>query len=194
MSAPVQVYFSPPGGATAAICAAIGAAQKTILVQAYAFTSTPIAAALLNAFHRGVSVSIILDRSNAVGKYTELTFFRNAGLSPLVDFAHAIAHNKVMIIDAALVITGSFNFTFAAESHNAENCIFIADPALAELYTGNWHVHAAHSSLVPGSAPVPAPRPSLSPAPASCGTLSHPPAPVSPPCLRSQPAQPLTRR
>jgi phosphatidylserine/phosphatidylglycerophosphate/cardiolipin synthase-like enzyme len=137
-----------------AVVAAIAAAQKSILVQAYSFTSVPIAAALLAAFRRGLAVSLILDRSNLVEKYSELHFFRNAGLPPLVDAQHAIAHNKIMILDSALVITGSFNFTLNAECHNAENCLFLSDPGLAAQYTANWQAHAAHSSATPVLPPL----------------------------------------
>lgn len=35
----------------------------------------------------------------------------------------SISHNKIMIIDQAIVITGSFNFTKAAEEKNAENLL-----------------------------------------------------------------------
>ena len=56
----------------------------------------------------------------------------------LIDDKHAIAHNKVMIIDGNTVITGSFNFTKAAEEKNAENVIVLKDnPALAQRYTQN---------------------------------------------------------
>jgi len=36
------------------------------------------------------------------------------------------------VIDSAVVVTGSFNFTKAAESSNAENLLVIHDPKLAE--------------------------------------------------------------
>ena len=42
-----------------------------------------------------------------------------------------------MIIDGKIVITGSFNFTKAAESKNAENLLIIKSPELAKLYTNN---------------------------------------------------------
>jgi phosphatidylserine/phosphatidylglycerophosphate/cardiolipin synthase-like enzyme len=125
--------------------AALGTASKSVLVQAYSFTSAPIAQALLACYRRNVPVQVILDRSNLGEKYSELTFFRNARIPVLVDSAHAIAHNKIIIIDDQLVLTGSFNFTTNAELHNAENLLVISDPALAALYTGNWHAHAAHS-------------------------------------------------
>ena len=43
----------------------------------------------------------------------------NEGINVLIDSSHAIAHNKVIIIDRETVITGSFNFTKAAEEKNA---------------------------------------------------------------------------
>jgi phosphatidylserine/phosphatidylglycerophosphate/cardiolipin synthase-like enzyme len=61
---PVQVYFSPNGGATDAIVKEIGKAKSEILVQAYSFTSRDIAKALVDAHKRGVHTEIILDKSN----------------------------------------------------------------------------------------------------------------------------------
>jgi phosphatidylserine/phosphatidylglycerophosphate/cardiolipin synthase-like enzyme len=63
---------------------------------------------------------------------------------------HAIAHNKVMIIDGETVITGSFNFTKAAEENNAENLLVIHDKKLAELYIKNWREHERHSEVYTG--------------------------------------------
>ena len=63
----------------------------------------------------------------------------------MIDAKHAIAHNKIMIIDEAVVITGSFNFTKAAEEKNAENLLVINDPVLAKKYVENWSSHAAHA-------------------------------------------------
>ncbi len=69
----------------------------------------------------------------------------NAGIPTFIDDKHAIAHNKVMIIDKAKVITGSFNFTKAAEEKNAENVLIIKDKALAKVYIENWEKHKGHS-------------------------------------------------
>ena len=51
----VEVFFSPNGGCTEAMIDEIQNAKGSILVQAYSFTSAPIAKALLNAHKRGVS-------------------------------------------------------------------------------------------------------------------------------------------
>ena len=142
---PVSVYFSPKGGCTQAVVDQIGNARKEVLVQAYSFTSVPIAQALLGAFKRGVRVEALLDKSQRSEKYTSATFLANSGVSTWIDDAHAIAHNKVIVIDRETVITGSFNFTQAAEKRNAENLLIIKDKALAEKYIKNWQDHAGHS-------------------------------------------------
>jgi phosphatidylserine/phosphatidylglycerophosphate/cardiolipin synthase-like enzyme len=61
-----------------------------------------------------------------------------------------IAHNKIMIIDGETVITGSFNFTKAAEEKNAENLLVIRDKKLAEQYIKNWKEHERHSEVYTG--------------------------------------------
>jgi len=59
----VSVYFSPSGGCTDAIVRELGAARKQVLMQAYSFTSAPIAKALIEAKKRGVEVKAVLDKS-----------------------------------------------------------------------------------------------------------------------------------
>jgi phosphatidylserine/phosphatidylglycerophosphate/cardiolipin synthase-like enzyme len=142
------VYFSPRGGATEAIVQVIQAAQHQILVQAYGFTSAPIAKALLDAHKRGVQVLAVLDKSNETDKYSVATFLVNAGIKTLIDAEHAIAHSKVMVIDSATIITGSFNFTKKAEASNAENLLVIKEaPELVHAYEANIQAHAAHAHL-----------------------------------------------
>lgn len=139
-------YFSPRGGCTAAIIGEIQKAQKSVYVQAYSFTSEEIGAALILAKSRGVAVEVIVDQSQAEGKGSLLKAMQANGVPAAVDGKHAIAHNKVMIIDEATVITGSFNFTVQAEARNAENLVILRSPALARIYLKNWQEHRAHSA------------------------------------------------
>lgn len=145
-----SIYFSPNGGCTDAIVRELNGAKTFILVQAYSFTSAPIAKALLSAHKRGVKVEVILDKSQLTDKYSSVKFLYNSGIPARIDAAHAIAHNKVMVIDGETVITGSFNFTKAAEEKNAENLIVIRDKTLAKEYTKNWQEHSKHSELYSG--------------------------------------------
>ena len=66
------------------------------------------------------------------------------GVAVLIDRAHP-ANSNVMVIDAEVVLTGSFGFTVAADRESAENLLVIHAPALAARYGENWQVHAAHS-------------------------------------------------
>lgn len=145
--APIQVYFSPNGGCTDAIIKEIDSAKSEVLVQAYYFTSAPIGKALIDAHKRGIRVEIVLDRSQAKpdGQYCPAKFFFDAGIPVYIDSAHQIAHNKIMIIDRATVITGSFNFTKSAEEKNAENLLVIPFKELAAKYLENWQRHREHS-------------------------------------------------
>ncbi|MCC6124904.1 MAG: phospholipase D family protein [Pirellulales bacterium] len=142
---PMEIYFSPKGGCTEAIVQEIDAAKQSILVQAYSFTSDKLSAALVAAHKRGVEVKVILDSEQETANYSEADFLIHAGVPPQIDDKHAIAHNKIMIIDDGTVITGSFNFTKQAEQSNAENLLVIRDKDIAKLYVDNWAAHAAHS-------------------------------------------------
>ena len=75
----------------------------------------PINKAPVEAHKRGVKVQVIHDRSQRKEKYSSADFTAHAGIPTYIDSAHAIAHNKVMVVDHSVVIAGSFNFTKAAE-------------------------------------------------------------------------------
>lgn len=141
----IRVVFSPKGGCTEAIIEKISSAQKTILIQAYSFTSDPIEAALIQAKQRGVRVSVVLDRSQYEAQGAAALPLFKAGIDVRMDAKHQIAHNKIIIIDNEILITGSFNFTRQAEISNAENLLIMYNPDLAGIYTANWQVHYDHS-------------------------------------------------
>jgi phosphatidylserine/phosphatidylglycerophosphate/cardiolipin synthase-like enzyme len=149
------VYFSPNGGAAQAILGAIRSARRTILVQAHLLHSKRLAGALVRAHRRGVQVHIILD-ANAQPHYPPVSAVEllvAAGLAVSLDEQHEWAHDKVMILDGEVVITGSYNWTLAAENKNGENLLVIRDPRLASVYTENWRKHADHSFLYRGRLP-----------------------------------------
>jgi phosphatidylserine/phosphatidylglycerophosphate/cardiolipin synthase-like enzyme len=142
----IAVYHSPKGGCTEAVVRELGKARREVLVQAYSFTSKPIAEALVAAKARGVHIEILLDKSNQQETYTELGHLLQEGLAPHIDAKHAIAHNKIMLIDRRTVVTGSFNFTHQAEIENAENLLIIkGHPDLARSYHDSFASHKAHS-------------------------------------------------
>ncbi len=145
-AAELRTCFTPGEDCTSLIVQQINNAKSSVLVQAYSFTSEPIIAALSQAKKRGVDVRAILDKSNEQERYSAATFLTNHGIAVLIDDKPAIAHNKVMVLDGVDVITGSFNFTKAAQERNAENVLVIKqEPQLAKAYTENWKRRAAAS-------------------------------------------------
>ena len=146
-----SVYFSPNGGATEAIVKEIDKAKQEILMQAYSFTSRPIAKALIEARKRGIKIEVVLDKSQRKEKYTSADFVAHAGIPTYIDDKHAIAHNKIIIIDRQTLITGSFNFTKAAEEKNAENLLVLkGNRPLVDRYIRNFEEHKEHSEPYQG--------------------------------------------
>lgn len=142
----LEVAFSPSGGCTDLVIKVIQSAKTSIRVLAYSFTSAPIAKALVDAHKRGVDVQVVVDKSQKGEKYTSATFIANAGIPVRIDFKHAIAHNKVIIVDGHTVEQGSFNYTKAAEEKNGENVLVNwNNPKLADLYLKDWKRHWDHS-------------------------------------------------
>lgn len=144
----VGVYFTPSThavSAPSAIIQTIDASQREVLVQAYGFTHNGIAQALVRAHRRGVAVRVLMDqKSQATNSYV-VGVLTEAHVVLRLDGKHAIAHNKVMVIDQSLVITGSLNFTNGAATRNAENTLILRSEALAEQYRQAWQTHWEHS-------------------------------------------------
>lgn len=143
-----QLCFVPDGASCQdLLVSAIDQTRSQLRVQAYSFTSAPIASAIKRAKDRGVDVKVILDKSQVSQKYSGATYLRNAGIDVVIDTKPAIAHNKVMIFDGKAVFTGSFNFTKAAQQRNAENGMLVrGDDALTKAYLANWDKRYSVSS------------------------------------------------
>lgn len=147
----IQYAFTPDDRADDMIVAAIAGAREQVLVQAFSFTHRRIAEALIRARGRGVEVVVIADYEQTYALETSVVRdIAEAGVPVLLDAQHASAHNKVMVIDAGsagcAVITGSYNFTHAAQFRNAENVVILkGNPPLCAAFRKNWNQHKAHA-------------------------------------------------
>lgn len=152
----LKACFTPVENCMALIVAAIDGAKSEILVQAYSFQAKPLVKALGRAHSRGVKVRVILDRGDERQYDRAGSRLIAERILPHVDTGVASAHNKVMIIDSDAVITGSFNFTEAAQKKNAENVLLIkGHPDVAAAYRKNWERRLAASRPYYGTmAPV----------------------------------------
>jgi len=136
----IELAFTPGDAVDATIVAAIAAAEREVLVLAYAFTHPKIAHALAAAHLRGVRVEVIADRGQALElPQSAVPVLAHEGIPVWLDGNFGAAHNKVVVIDAdgvhATTITGSYNFTLAAQRKNAENVVVFRDnPDVARAY------------------------------------------------------------
>ena len=145
----VQVAFTPWDNAQAMIVGCIRQAKQQILVQAFSFTSRALANALIAAKRRGVDVQVMADREQTFsGEASRIPELVRAGIPVMLEVRYQSAHNKVMVMDAGLadaaVITGSYNWTYAAQYKNAENVLILRhNPDIANAYAANWRRHFA---------------------------------------------------
>lgn len=137
--------YSPKGGVQEAIVALIGSAKKSVKVLAYSFTSQPIAQALVDAKKRGVVVEVVLDKSQPTANGNQIGLLTEADIPVWIDRKHAIAHNKVMIVDGKIYENGSFNYTYSAENSNGENATICKSVGGAASFTRNFELHKSHS-------------------------------------------------
>jgi phosphatidylserine/phosphatidylglycerophosphate/cardiolipin synthase-like enzyme len=150
--AQVEVAFTPGDEVDRLIAERIARAKTSVQVQAYLFTNKRIASALANAVRRGLAVEVIGDAQQYEnGGLPVLASLLKAGAAVYLDATLAASHNKVVIVDGAsataLVVTGSYNFTQAAQSRNAENIVVLsANRALTDRFVANFERSRARSS------------------------------------------------
>jgi phosphatidylserine/phosphatidylglycerophosphate/cardiolipin synthase-like enzyme len=148
----VQAAFTPGDDVAGLIAGRIAQARRSVQVQAYLFTDRAIANALLAARKRGVEVEVIADAAqHASGGQPHLKALDRAGARVWLDGAHGAAHDKVIIVDGGLpeatVITGSYNFTRAAQQANAENVVVISGSrAVTDRFVANFERHRREST------------------------------------------------
>ena len=134
-SAETRIFFSPRGGIAEEIVSQIDIAEDYIDIAMYSFTSELIAEAVIRAKCRGVKIRILMDSSQAGGKYSKYGFFLDKGITIIRDRHAGIMHNKIAIIDGRVLFTGSYNWTESAEERNEENILmFIDEEEIIELY------------------------------------------------------------
>lgn len=155
----VELAFTPWDDAEGAILRVLSQAHQSVHVQAYLFTSRTLAQALIEARRRGLQVEVLADREMLLkGERSQIPRLAEAGIPVWLEHRYAVAHNKVMLVDALgatpVVLTGSYNFTWSAQARNAENLLILRDhPALTRAYYDNWQRHrgdaVAYGAMLP---------------------------------------------
>jgi phosphatidylserine/phosphatidylglycerophosphate/cardiolipin synthase-like enzyme len=144
-AATIETCFTPESDCAAVAVRAIDRAQREILVGAYGLTTgAGIVEALLRAHRRGVEVKLIADRSTPCGRNSGIDPLASAGVPVWIDHSARIAHAKTMVIDGAVTLNGSYNWTRGA-AVNSEDLNLVASAAVAQAYAAHWHDRQALS-------------------------------------------------
>lgn len=137
-SATIDTCFAPESDCAAFAVRAIDSAEREILVGAYGLTTgAGIVEALVRAHRRGVEVKLIADKTTPCGRNSGIDPLASAGVPVWIDHNARIAHAKTMVIDGAVTLNGSYNWTRGAAA-NSEDLNLVASPAVAAAYAAHW--------------------------------------------------------
>jgi phosphatidylserine/phosphatidylglycerophosphate/cardiolipin synthase-like enzyme len=137
---PIENYFEPEGNVRARIVDLLDAAESSIMVMAFTLTDNDIAQALVHKGREGIPIQGVIETRNTNTRGSDFEALQKAGedancpMEFLKDGNPYMMHHKVIIIDEAIVITGSYNFTASAADRNDENVLIIHSPEIARMY------------------------------------------------------------
>ncbi len=130
--------FSPKGNCGAWLLYHLQRAQKSLDIAIYSFTHRKIAHLLVKLHNKGVKIRVITDKASFTGRNHHARFLSRKGIPVYIWMKHGKMHNKYVIIDRKILITGSFNWSRSAEKRNAENLVLLEDPSFLRAFQANF--------------------------------------------------------
>ncbi len=138
----VETVFEAEGNLRARILSLLDEADATIYVMAFVFTDDEIADTLIDRHRAGIEVVAVVEARNTESPGSDYNQLRRAGIEILEDGNPYIMHHKVIIVDEAIVVTGSYNFSASAAERNDENALILHSPEVAARYVEEfWRVY-----------------------------------------------------
>jgi phospholipase D len=134
----VQVCFTPNQKCQKMLLSLVKQAKQSVYMHAFSFTDAELAQELIQAKRRGVKIAVLMDEGAAKDPRSVRLLLTRHKVSIKYDKVAGLAHNKIMIVDQRLVVTGSYNFSKAAYKRNADNILIVNDPEIAKQYLMNF--------------------------------------------------------
>jgi mitochondrial cardiolipin hydrolase len=133
-----RAYFSPEDDCVEAIVGLLRSAARLIDICVFTITDDRIAEAILAAQRRNVAVRILTDGEKAGDLGSDIDRFRATGLAVRVDPSPYHMHHKFAVFDARTLLTGSYNWTRAADAYNKDNFLVTEDPRLVQAFSATF--------------------------------------------------------
>lgn len=147
----IDVYFSDPknridgeyrNGPEMNLVQAIDAARISVDVAVYSINLWSIRDALLDAYHRGLQVRIVMESDNITDEVPSQ--LQAEGISILGDRRESLMHNKFVILDRQDVWTGSMNLTVGSSYFDNNNLVHLRSSEIAEIYLSEFDEMFVH--------------------------------------------------
>lgn len=134
----VENFFESEGDARARMIQLIKDAKSSLDVLAFVFTDDDIASAIMTRHRAGAPVRMVVETRNLAAAGSDVAAFQQAGIDILPDGNPYMMHHKVIIIDQAIVVTGSYNFSRNASDYNDENVLILHNAEIAGQYKAEF--------------------------------------------------------
>jgi len=134
----IETYFAAEGQVAGRVVEALNKANESIHFMTFSFTHNAIGDVVAAKLADGVKVRGVFDNTQAGSRYSQYHHLKAEGADVVRDGNPRAMHHKVFIIDSKTVITGSFNFSQAADRSNDENMLIIEDPEIAKKYLAEF--------------------------------------------------------
>jgi len=131
---PIQILFSAEDHVVSNLIALVNDAQVNIRFLAFSFTDYPLAKAMIDRSASGVDVKGIYETFGSTSTGSEMKTFWCANVPVRQDGNPSFLHDKIIIIDNRIVVTGSLNYSSNADDSNEENVVILDNPGIAALY------------------------------------------------------------
>jgi phosphatidylserine/phosphatidylglycerophosphate/cardiolipin synthase-like enzyme len=138
----VENYFASEKEVAPIITQAIEGAQNEILFMAFSYTNEAIGEAMLARAEAGINVQGVYETTGSETDFSYYLPMLEAGLANMQvrqDGNNRLMHHKVIIIDRATTIFGSFNFSDSANDSNDENVVIVHDPTFTGFFVEEFN-------------------------------------------------------
>jgi phosphatidylserine/phosphatidylglycerophosphate/cardiolipin synthase-like enzyme len=131
------VYFSPTDMPVEAVRAYLNSAKKSIRIASYNFSISDYAAVLNAKANNNVKIEFLIDYHNSYSNKTwdDLSPKIERVRIPVLRGGNPQMHNKIIIIDEEVVLTGSANYSPFGLIANFENVIALRDKDVVKKYS-----------------------------------------------------------
>jgi mitochondrial cardiolipin hydrolase len=139
---PTEAMFTRSKSVADAIEQHIRATQVSLDAALYRLNSQRLTRALDDAQDKGVRVRLVIDRNRYQESPATQQLLSTCRLPFRVAYgrngAGSKMHHKFAVLDDSVVLTGSYNWTFASEEENYENVLILREPRLVGIYQAEF--------------------------------------------------------